>query len=174
MRWELWICGFTQFVLTALLLSEKPSDVELRVWISRIVDYGLYVVLLTALFRKLRPTGEVTIRRMIEFGVCSAAVLAMKYVGSWFYMEKTSFTLATAGAACLYALWFVVVIGIVTLLWYGAISALQMARQRPGTSTDGEPPRERGADGTCVGPPEVAQGRREHRPGGSLHNVPAL
>lgn len=130
MRWELWTYGLVQLLVTALLLVDQPSDIETRVWTARAVDYGLYVLLLTLLYRQLkRSTGAVTTRRMVQFGAYSSAILVLKYVGSWFYMEKTKISPAAIGAACLYALWYFVLIGLVSLLWYGAVSALQMKRE---------------------------------------------
>jgi len=131
MRWELWSYGLAQLIVTALLFAEMPSDVEIRAWTTRAIDYGLYVVFLTVLYRQFKlTTGEVTKRRMVQFGIYSSVVLGVKYVGSWFYMEKTIISIATVGAACLSALWFFVVIGLVSLLWYGAMSAFQMAREQ--------------------------------------------
>lgn len=129
MRWELWVYGVAQLVAAALLFAEVPGDLDARTWVTRAVDYGLYVAVLTILYRQFKQSsGGMPRRRLVQYGIYSAVVLFLKYAGSWFYMEKTSISIAAIGAGCLYALWYFVVIGIVSLLWYGAVCALHMAR----------------------------------------------
>ena len=125
------IYGISQVIATALLFVDESSNMEVRKWATRPVDYGLYVVLLTIMHRQVKQSaGDVTVRRMVQYGIYSSVILSVKYIGSWFYMEQTRVSLAAVGVACFYALWYFVIIGFVSLLWYGAMAVLQISREQ--------------------------------------------